>query len=211
MTDSEYVMRQTNKERVAMKSGSYARKCGSKSKKCSLPSDHLTNAQLKKLNGEVITMSMRNPMTKQEFFDLPKDMQKNYLQFLIDNYGARQKDICLMLGVKPCDLTYHTKKFGGLDYGTKRTEPDPRWIVFIGEDAKKEETCDAIDEIGKNGADIREENICEDECKGSLYNGGMNIVGSFSDVIDVLATMQKVIGNGTYDFHVDFSLVSKEG
>ena len=50
MTDAEYVFQQDVKERKKMKTGAMHRKCGSKSKKCTLPSDYLTPSQKKKLN-----------------------------------------------------------------------------------------------------------------------------------------------------------------
>ena len=54
MTDEEYLFRQTERETKRTARGAAAKKCGSKSKKCSLPSDYLSAKQRKGLNGKVM-------------------------------------------------------------------------------------------------------------------------------------------------------------
>lgn len=75
------------------------KKNGSRSKRCTLPSDILTNAQRKKLNGKVVTYKMGSPMTWKEYKDLPDDLKKQYLDNLISKYDVGSKQIAEMLGV----------------------------------------------------------------------------------------------------------------
>lgn len=61
------------KKRIAQ--GARHRVCGSKSKKCSLPSDLLTAAQKRKLNGPVESYDMGRPMSWDRFTVMPRDLQ----------------------------------------------------------------------------------------------------------------------------------------
>lgn len=75
------------------------RKNGSKSKRCSLPSDRLTEAQRKKMNGEVVTYQMKRPVSWTEFKEMPQDIRNNYLNGLIEEYGVTATQISEMFGM----------------------------------------------------------------------------------------------------------------
>ena len=66
---------------------------------CQLPSDSLTAAQKRRLNGEVKTYNMNAPMVWAEFKEMPDDLKVTYLNHLADEYQANQKMIAGMLGV----------------------------------------------------------------------------------------------------------------
>lgn len=70
------------KERNSMKSGSFHKVNGSKSKKCTLPSDNLTPAQKRKLNGPVVSWNVKAPMSWTEFKHMPATLQKEHLAFV---------------------------------------------------------------------------------------------------------------------------------
>lgn len=89
MTDFEYDCMQ--KKRIAR--GAQNRKCGSKSKKCHLPSDYMTQKQWKERNGKVSTVKMNEPMSWGEFKELSKDLQSEYLAKLIRRYNVTAKVI----------------------------------------------------------------------------------------------------------------------
>ena len=55
---------------------------------CSLPSDNLTAAQKKKLNGPVEVHRLDKPMTLAEFRTLPDDLQGNYIRILQTEFGS---------------------------------------------------------------------------------------------------------------------------
>ena len=95
-----------NKENAQKKSiGRSDRNRVRKHKGCTLPSDHLTAAQKRKLNGEVITMNLNKPVRYAEFKLWPKDIQEKYLNSLHERFGATRKDICLMFGIGPKTLS----------------------------------------------------------------------------------------------------------
>lgn len=84
MNDFDYDAMQ--KKRIAR--GAYAKKGGSRSKKCTLPDDYLTPAQRAKLSKENVSVSLKAPMTAKEFKLLPTDVKREYLEWLRDEFGA---------------------------------------------------------------------------------------------------------------------------
>lgn len=75
------------------------KKNGSKSKKCTLPSDRLTEKQIKERHGATIVYNLTKPMTWEEFKKLPAHAQEEYIIWLNRNFGATASDIARMFGV----------------------------------------------------------------------------------------------------------------
>jgi len=107
MTDFDFDV----KEKKSIARGAFARKGGSKSKKCSLPSDILTEAQKRKLNGPCTTVKLGAPMSWDEFKALPNSLAEEYLTDLQDTYGATQKMLAQMFGLSTSYLckALHTR------------------------------------------------------------------------------------------------------
>lgn len=115
MTDFDYDVLQ--KKRIA--SGAYHRKGGSKSKKCTLPSDHLTEAQKRKLNGPVTTVNLNQPIRWQEFKALNSDsLKKSYLTNLLNTYKPTANMIGEMMGVAGITVRKEMRRLG-LPVGAK--------------------------------------------------------------------------------------------
>lgn len=70
------------KEHKALAASARHKKNGSKTKKCSLPSDNLTPAQRKKLNGPVQTYELHAPMSWAVFKTMPIDLQQAHLDYI---------------------------------------------------------------------------------------------------------------------------------
>ena len=95
MHDFDYDAMQ--KKRIAH--GASHMKRGSKSKKCTLPSDYLTAAQKRRLNGPVITYKLDEPMSWESFKAMPEDLQKKYILNLQETYQANNDMLGKMFGV----------------------------------------------------------------------------------------------------------------
>ena len=111
MTDFDYDVKQ--KKNIAH--GAFARKRGSKSKKCTLPSDLLTDAQKRKLNGPCDSVKLDEPMTWERFKGLPLSLAKEYVTNLRGTYGATQKMFAQMFEVSPPFLS---KTFGAMGFSS---------------------------------------------------------------------------------------------
>lgn len=98
------------KKRIAR--GEIAKKNGCKSKKCTLPQDYMTAAQLKRRNGKMATYEMNKPMKWQEFKTAPADIQKEYVTRMREEYNASDAKIAEMLGVSGCVVSQFFKRNG---------------------------------------------------------------------------------------------------
>ena len=94
-------------------------KNGSKSRKCSLSTDHMTEAQWKKKNGEVKTMNLNQPVTYEQLKSMPADLQKEYVEKLISRFGCNLTALAKFFGLdskginKLCDeLRINRSQFG---------------------------------------------------------------------------------------------------
>jgi DNA uptake protein ComE-like DNA-binding protein len=96
MTDEKATFVEDLRYKKGLARSSRYRICGSKSKHCSLPSDSLTAAQRRKLNGEVMEYKIGQRITWEEFKTYPPEMQKKYLQYFADNHGASTGMICAL-------------------------------------------------------------------------------------------------------------------
>ena len=145
MNDFDYDVLQ--KKRTA--AGARHMKRGSRSKRCSLPSDNLTPAQLKRRNGPVSTYKLDAPMRWDDFKAMPVDLQKQYLTYLVETYGATNEMLGDMFYVHPTYVGAVKKALGVVSHnphrliGEKKAIRDQMWAAFCngvvgGGDAVKE-------------------------------------------------------------------------
>ena len=145
MNDFDYDVLQ--KKRAA--AGARRMKRGSRNKRCSLPSDNLTPAQLKRRNGPVSTYKLDAPMRWDDFKDMPVDLQKQYLTNLVETYGATNEMLGDMFYVHPTHVGAVKKALGVVSHnphrliGEKKAIRDQMWAAFCngvvgGGDAVKE-------------------------------------------------------------------------
>ena len=132
MNDFDYDALQ--KKRIA--AGARHMKRGSRSKRCSLPSDHLTSAQLKRRNGPVSTYKLDEPMRWDDFKAMPVDLQKKYLTNLVETYGATNEMLGDMFYVHPTHVGAVKKALGVISNNPrhlskeKKTIRDQMWAAF---------------------------------------------------------------------------------
>ena len=145
MNDFDYDALQ--KKRIA--AGARHMKRGSRSKGCSLPSDNLTPAQLKRRNGPVSTYKLDAPMRWDDFKAMPVDLQKQYLTNLVETYGATNEMLGDMFYVHPTHVGAVKKALGVVSHnphrisGKQKDVRDQMWAAFCngvvgGGDAVKE-------------------------------------------------------------------------
>lgn len=137
MNDFDYDVKE--KKRIAR--GAFAKKNGSKSKKCTLPGDFLTPAQKAKLSTTKVAVNLKQPMTCEDFAKCPPEIQKEYLEWLRDEFKATSMMISRELFARSDGwLSVYTSSkaphLRGMFPNTRRpkltkSERD-RWLAFIG-------------------------------------------------------------------------------
>ena len=95
---------------------------GSRSKKCTLPSDRLTQSQLNKRNGKVMSYNMKSPMSWLEFLSMPKDLQVTYLRGLNKQYQATQGMLADLFGKSRAGL-HNYLKTNDMVFGQRGKQP----------------------------------------------------------------------------------------
>lgn len=122
------------KKRIAR--GAMHMKRGSKSKKCGLPHDGLTAAQLRRLNGPVNTYKLDEPMDWVSFKAMPEDLKKQYITWLQETYQANDKMLAKMFDVSRPTLLRMRGELGisVLEdhrlYGKDKEIRDAKWDAF---------------------------------------------------------------------------------
>ena len=106
------------------------------SKKCTLPSDYLTAAQKRRLNGPVSTYKLDEPMNWESFKAMPEDLQKKYILNLQETYQANNDMLGKMFGVSGVSVCKMRRALGvGAMGQNKMTRDevavrDAKWDAF---------------------------------------------------------------------------------
>ena len=80
---------------------------------CHLPHEDLTPAQMKRRNGPMVTYSMNQPMSWNDFKSMPHDLQQQYLDGLHARFGVGPSDIAKYLFLRtPNNLRRSTVAMG---------------------------------------------------------------------------------------------------
>lgn len=134
MTDERFVYNADLRDRKRTAYGARAKKGGSRSKSCTLPSDALSASQKRKLNGSVESISLNSPMSWARLRELTPTLQFLYLDHLVTEHKARRVDLCAMLGVATCTFWKLQQKLPGkLLFNGNPKKPAPEWEAFMAE------------------------------------------------------------------------------
>lgn len=79
---------------------------------CTLPSDSLTEAQKRKLNGPVVTLKLDEPMPWEDFKTLPEDKQRLYLERLKELYQPSTAMLGQMFGCTQPTVLHRINQLG---------------------------------------------------------------------------------------------------
>lgn len=136
MNDFDYDVMQ--KKRTG--TGDRHRKRGSRSRKCALPCDYMTDAQVRGMSGPVKTYQLDQPMGWYGFKEMPEDLQKQYLEHLRETYTATCDMIADMFHVSNGSVSARAKMLGVTMTRTHLTKDEKlertkNWTAFLyGED-----------------------------------------------------------------------------
>lgn len=181
------------KKRIAR--GYQNKKNGSKSKKCFLPSDRMTQKEWKEKNGDIMSYQLNKPMEWREFKSMPVDLQKTYIESLRDRYGTTATDLSKFLHVTPATVTKYCKDNLGVAFSAgKRMTKHQRELLseFLGEEnepAENAESCDGFQET-RVADEVRDDRSCEQQHDALVQNCSTNtyVAPKCDTTIDFLTT-----------------------
>ncbi len=221
MTDAAYTYYQTEKERRASRTGAFHKKNGSRSKKCTLPSDRLTAKQRKELNGKVETYNLGKPMSWIEFLQMPHYLQETYLNNLIEQYGARRKDVLMTFDVSQSTFgKFLREKFPDKHFWDNKPsshKPSQKWLDFMGwtdEDLPQEDD-NVQPEPSESVKQAKETEVIVEPAEEKKEVSLDVISGTLKYVGDPYAAFTKALlafdTSKDYDIYISFRQVGKEG
>ena len=171
------------REKKSLARSARYRKKGSKSRKCPLPSDNLTNKQLQEMNGEIMTYRMNEPMSWKEFKSIPKHIQIEYVNNLIHKFNVDMKNLAKMFEISTTTvrnyLSSYCPEITILKGSRMRDDECEKWETFL--DTNHEEC--AQSELACGG----------DGCKCSTQAMNMyKFTLSFSGKVDPMAIANSI-------------------
>lgn len=179
---------------------------GSKSKRCSLPSDGMTNKQWKERNGEVMTFNIKKRTDWKTFKTLSPEIKTEYLTKLRDEYGATKRMICEMFGICYTTLNIHLQECG-INVGFSKTHytrekeqaREARWLAFLGiteEDGAEVQYSDGlVQEATPDHTDSSNQQIDKGQ-QGMSFDGFTARFSGPFDLVSLCNSLAAVIADG---------------
>lgn len=117
MNEIEYVFNSDIREKKRTARGARNKKCGSKSKKCSLPYETMKRKDLKAMNGSVTNYKLSEFYSWDEFLAMPGDIQIEYVTRMSEHYNVGLSTLSVTLFGRKDDQTLrkHFVKAGLMD------------------------------------------------------------------------------------------------
>ncbi len=160
-------------------------------KKYLLPSDKLSAGEIKKLNGEITVYTMKEPISLNKFRGYPKDIQKEYLKWFVDEFGATARMMAKVFGVSD---TYMCKvvqqmNLNGLMPRSTTVEKRLQFEAWLSQYRPQEETKQTVvEEPKKEKAKVVEQPMffntitgCEMSMEGKASEIGQMLFNLFRD------------------------------
>ena len=213
------------KKRIAR--GASARKCGSKSRRCTLPSDYLTDAQKKARNRKMSTYNLSKPMTYEQFKLMPRDLQREYLLKLRNDMHASARVIAQMFGCSDETVRVVIRNLG-INTGGKKMYMNldqlMRWNNWLSGDAantpvavtepeteteteaEAETISAAAEETEDASAPVNNDASTEEMKCAALLGGKLNLRGTASEILSRLAIVFDAESDAQMFVSVKFSV-----
>ena len=197
------------KKRIAQ--GARARKCGSKSRKCTLPSDYLTAAQKKGLNGKVSTYNLSAPMTYSKFRVMPDDLQKEYLLKLRNEMGASQTAIGEMMQCS-YETVRQTLIRHGIPTNTKRMsfESKLRWNAWLKGEQLNNDRAEAPAPAPSEAPVSEDKPTPTPYMPCALNRCDMQLRGTKDEILATLGTLLSCMGDGRLELRAEIFKIREE-
>lgn len=210
MKDEEYIFHSECREKkITARSARYKRTHNGKSGRVRFPSDNMTKKELNKMNGEVKSYRLNEPMSWKEFKGMPDDIKVSYIKLIREKYNAFDCHIAEMMGIGKCTFSHEMTRLG-LSVGKTRGK-DTKWdsegfyAWLGGVPAVKAQELPAVNEEQEQTEAVEDETICEqadqvEKTKAIPCSGSMVFEGKVEEVMDSVKTL---LGNA--DVHISIT------
>lgn len=154
-----------------------------------MPSDYLSATEKKKLNGEIIVYTMKEPISWVRFKSYPKDIQKEYLQWFVDEFGMTRGMFAEMVGISGAGVYPYLKQQGLLEMMPRMPTAENKlkfneWLKQYRPEEEREET-PVVEEPKKEKVKVVEQPIFFN----SIVGCEMNLEGKASEISQTLFSL----------------------
>ena len=197
------------KKRIAQ--GARARKCGSRSRKCTLPSDYLTAAQKKGLNGKVSTYNLSGPMTYSKFRVMPDDLQKEYLLKLRNEMGASLTAIGEMMQCSPETVRQALIRHGlSTKLSRMSFESKLRWDAWLKGEQLNNDRAEAPAPAPSEAPVSEDKPVPTPYMPCALNSCDMRLRGTKDEILATLGTLLSCMGDGRLELRTEIFKIREE-
>ena len=194
MNDAKAAFVEDLRDKKVLARNSKYRKCGSKSKKCTTPSDYLTPAQKRKLNGDVSVYQIGKPITWKEFKSYPLEMQQKWLDAFVDRFQCSTKGMGILFGIHGSSVNNYCRQNGleikkGGVYTSAKGDAIRAWIAEekgapVSAEVR-EEVCDETKSV-EEPKKVEAPAAAQTYFVNTLQNGSMRLSGTSSEIFQTL-------------------------
>ena len=183
--------------------GAIHRKGGSKSKKCSMSTDYMTQKQWEERNGPVMSYAMNEPIAWESFKQMPKDLQEQYVKTLVEKYGATYTNLSELFEVSVTTIRKHFDKQGivpGCQVGHRMNAAQRIvWADFLGVEEEQEEEVVEIQEeteVCEESTEPEDEPVKPEPVKPSCAMNRFSVEFKGQINVDMIAnSLRMILGN----------------
>lgn len=195
MNDAKSVFVEDLREKKVLARSSRFRK-GHK-KKYTVPSDFLTAAQKRKLNGDVSVYQIGKPITWQEFKSYPPEMQQKWLDAFVDRFHCSTSGMSILFGIANTSINTYVKnkglaiKKGGV-YNGKKGDEIRAWIAEKSDEEKLNAIVDELKKVAETKSVEEPKKVeatpapTQSYFVNTLQNGSMRLSGTSSEIFQTL-------------------------
>lgn len=160
MKDEEYLYKQDVRQKGSIARSARSRRTHNGGRgRMRLPSDNMTEKELQKMNGEVKSYRLNDPITWVQFKAMPDDIKVVYVKALREKFGVPDCKLAEMMGVTKGAVSHEIKRIGlghGEKHGGRRAWDEKGFYAWLNgtkeekqEEVVEEDVVEAISETPK--------------------------------------------------------------
>lgn len=113
MKDEKYLyLSDVRDKKVTARSARHKRTHNGKGGSVKLPSDYMTQKEIKAMSGECKSYKLNKPMNWREFKGMPDDIKISYIKLIREKFGATDSAIAKMMMTNPCSFSQEINRLG---------------------------------------------------------------------------------------------------
>lgn len=197
MKDEKYLyISDVRDKKITARSARHKRTHNGRGGSVKLPSDYMTQKEIKAMSGECKSYKLNKPMNWKEFKAMPDDIKISYIKLIREKFGATDSAIANMMNVNKCSFSQEMNRLGirtGKHTGSAvkwDKEGFFAWATII-PSTPTEETHATVKETVEEVVEVVEE-VPVEEGKPSVPTvGDMVFEGRIEDILTTVGTLLK--------------------